>query len=611
MERSEGLGQPAIGPAQLADRVVVAVAGGAGDPLVIDRAATLAERTGARLLAVHVTGASTRGQAPVDLSDARRLVEAAGGSLHEIAEDDLPGALVDFARTQGAGRLVLGAGRTGRWARRGGLATRVLDDADDLDVLVVPHRAPSADRPIRRRRSTVSWRRRLFGAAGAAVVLPLMTVVLSHVHAASPFSTVFPCYLIAVVALAWAGGLAVGIAAAAAATLLENYYFVPPTHTLSVGRSADVVALLAFLVFSLGASTLATAFARRSEQAARARAEAQILTRSAATVAASPADLLPVLDSLRTVLAVDRMAIERRAGDGWVEELVVGEVLSGDATSTRLALGDDRRLAFVGRPLEAQDHLVVTAFAERLAEAYRATALREEAARLQALAEVDALRTGLLRSVSHDLRTPLASVRANVSSLLLDDVAWSRSDQRAILGAIDRDVQRLTRLITDLLDAGRLEAGVVQPRLAEVDLDDLLAGALETIDLHERRLDLRVPQDLPSIRTDPDLVERAIANVVANACAFSPADLAVRIQAAVAPGRVQLVVSDRGPGISPDDRAEAMEPFRRLDDSGAGSGLGLSVAKGFLEVLGGSIHLDETPGGGLTVVMEIVGAVDR
>ena len=174
-----------------------------------------------------------------------------------------------------------------------------------------------------------------------------------------------------------------------------------------------------------------------------------------------------------------------------------------------------------------------------------------------------------------------------------------------VLMAIDRDVQRLTRLIADLLDAGRLEAGVVVPRTSQVALDDLLAGALETIDLQGRQLQIEIPDDLPMMKTDPDLVERSLANVIANACTFSPAEEPIQIRAAVAPGRIQVVVSDRGPGITATDRAEALAPFRRLDDTGTGSGLGLSVASGFLEVVGGSLQLDETPGGGLTVVMEI------
>ena len=316
-------------------------------------------------------------------------------------------------------------------------------------------------------------------------------------------------------------------------------------------------------------------------------------------------DLLPVLDSLRTVLALDRLAVERRDSTGWTDELSVGAAAAASHSTSRIALGDDRRLAVTGHPLDHEDHLTVSVFAGRLAEAYEATRLREEAAALQALAEVDALRTGLLRAVSHDLRTPLAAVRANVSALLLEDVSWSAAEQRATLVAIDRDVDRLTRLITDLLDAGRLEAGVVVPRLVEVALDDLVATALETIDLHGRRLDIRIPDDLPPMRTDPDLLERVLANVIANACSFSPDDQPVRIEAAVAPGRIEVVVSDRGPGIPAGDRAEAIAPFRRLDDSGAGTGLGLSVAHGFLAVLGGSLHLEETPGGGLSVVMEI------
>ena len=600
-----GSAPPACDDDASPELLVVGVAGAAGDATVVGRAVSMARRTGATLVGVHVVGASAAPERSADLSLARSLVEAAGGTLHEIADDDEARALVDFARRQGASQLILGASRARHRVPRRDLSRRVLAMGSGVALMLVPHHEAHDATAPRRRRAGLGWRRRASGAAAAAVVLALLTVGFSEVHTTSPISVVFPCYLLTVIGVSWLSGWAVGIASAIAATLLENYYFVPPTHTLSVYRSADVVALLVFLVCSLGASAMASAFARRSEQARRARAEARILTRAAATVAVSPDDLLPVLDSLRTVLALDRLAVERRDPTGWTDELSVGAAAPASHSTSRIALGDDRRLAVTGHPLDHEDHLTVSVFAGRLAEAYEATRLREEAAALQALAEVDALRTGLLRAVSHDLRTPLAAVRANVSALLLEDVSWSAAEQRATLVAIDRDVERLTRLITDLLDAGRLEAGVVVPRLVEVALDDLVATALETIDLHGRRLDIRIPDDLPPMRTDPDLLERVLANVIANACSFSPDDQPVRIEAAVAPGRIEVVVSDRGPGIPAGDRAEAIAPFRRLDDSGAGTGLGLSVAHGFLAVLGGSLHLEETPGGGLSVVMEI------
>jgi two-component system sensor histidine kinase KdpD len=589
---------------EAAERLVVGVSGGAGDELVVRRAGALARASGASLLALHVVGPNPHRGTRSDLSAVRSQVASLGGSFHELADEDLRRGVVEFARAQGATQLVLGMGSS-RSSRRRGLAARILASRSGVDLIVVSHEEIAAGGRTRRRRPTLRLHRRLAGAALAAFLLPLMTVGLSTLHVQAPLPIVFPCYLIAVVGITWLGGWAVGVISAVIATLLENYYFVAPTHTLSVYRSADGIALLVFLLFSLGASALAGAFARRSEQASRARAEAQILIRAAATVAVSPEDLLPVLDSLRTVLDLDRLAVEHRGPDGWHEELVVGLARTPNPPTSRIAVGEDRRLEVAGGPLDHEDHLMITAFTNRLAEAYRAQALHQEATALQALAEVDELRTGLLRAVSHDLRTPLAAVRANVSSLLLDDVKWPAADQRAILSSIDREVQRLSQLITDLLDAGRLEAGVVEPRIAEVALDDLLAGALETIDLQGRHLDIQLDPDLPVLRTDPDLVERAIANIVANACTFSPLEQPVRIRAAVAPGRIDVVISDQGPGIAASDRARAVLPFQRLADSGAGSGLGLSVAEGFITVLGGSLHLDQTPGGGLTVVLEI------
>jgi two-component system sensor histidine kinase KdpD len=220
---------------------------------------------------------------------------------------------------------------------------------------------------------------------------------------------------------------------------------------------------------------------------------------------------------------------------------------------------------------------------------------------LQTIADADALRTGLLRSVSHDLRTPLATIGANVSTLLQEDVPWSKDEQRSFLITIDTEVHRLTRLVSNLLDASRLEAGVVHPHVVHVAIDDLVASALATIDTQHRTIDLDIPLDLPLIDTDPDLVERIIANVISNACRFCPSTDAVRISAGVFPTHAEIVVIDKGEGLDISKRASVLKPFERLSDDQTGVGLGLSVANGFATLLGGELRFEDTPGGGLTV----------
>ena len=247
------------------------------------------------------------------------------------------------------------------------------------------------------------------------------------------------------------------------------------------------------------------------------------------------------------------------------------------------------------------------------AEAARAEAtglaqeLRQGEVEADRLAAANELRTALLRAVSHDLRTPLASMKASVTSLMQDDVAWSVADTRTFLETIDTEADRLDRLVGELLDMGRIEAGAVEVALAPVSIDELLAGALDGAGATPARIRLEVPDDLPGVVVDPPLVERALANVLTNALRHSPPDAPVRVVAAGLGDDVVVRVVDTGPGIQPDQRVRVLQPFQRLGDgrTDPGVGLGLAVARGFTEAVGGRLDLDDTPGGGLTVTLSL------
>jgi two-component system sensor histidine kinase KdpD len=588
------------------ERLIVAVTGSDSDEALLRRASRIASRTGADLVAVHVVNARARRLSPVDASIARDFVAHLDGTFHEIVDNDIASALVAFARSERGTQIVIGAGpHHSTFLPKRSVVDGVLGKARGLDVHIIAVAGRRRPPVSRRRKTQFSWRRRLEGLSAAAVVMPLITIGLTHVHSTAILSAVFPCYLVAVLGLTIWGGAAVGVISSLAAAFLENFYFIIPTHTLVVARPDDVVVLSTFLVFSIGASVLVTQFARRSNEADRARAEAEILTMAAATVATTHDDLRPILDSLRTILALKGVALLTRHEDEWTVDIASGESTAGLEPSSRFEIDPDHALILSGAFLDTQDRTMVTAFVTRLAAGLRAQNIQHEAAALRAIAETDALRAGLLRAVSHDLRTPLATIEANVSSLLQSDVSWSPDEQYAFLTSIEREIHRLTRLVTNLLDAGRLEAGVVTPRSIDVELDDLVSSALETIDTQGRRLEINLPDDFPALRTDPDLYERVVANVVANACRFSPPEQPVRIRAGVSPGKVDLLVIDCGPGIHESEREGILAPFQRLNDEGSGAGLGLTVASGFVNLLGGTLRFEDTPGGGLTVVIEL------
>jgi two-component system sensor histidine kinase KdpD len=250
---------------------------------------------------------------------------------------------------------------------------------------------------------------------------------------------------------------------------------------------------------------------------------------------------------------------------------------------------------------------VLRAFADQLAMAVEARRLRVDAANADLLEEANALRAALLQAVSHDFRTPLATIKASASGLLHTDAAFSDSDRRLLLSDIDVAADRLDRMVRDLLDMSRLQVGALDLRLRSVALEETVAAALAGLSVGPGRVEVDVPDSLPTVLADDALLERAVANLVSNAVAWSPPGSAVKVQAGQIGGSIDLRIVDRGPGIPRDDRERIFLPFQRLGDrsNDAGVGLGLAIAKGFIEAMGGRLSLDDTPGGGLTMTIRL------
>jgi two-component system sensor histidine kinase KdpD len=210
--------------------------------------------------------------------------------------------------------------------------------------------------------------------------------------------------------------------------------------------------------------------------------------------------------------------------------------------------------------------------------------------------------------VSHDLRTPLAGIKASISSLRQPDVEWSDEDVQAFLRTIEDETDRLTDLIANLLDMSRIQAGVVDPRKSDVGLDEVVPAALAGLGERGRSVQVDVPESLPPVRTDPAMLERVVANLVDNALDHGrPAQGPVRVEAGLVADHVLVRVIDRGPGIPEAQRDRVFQPFQRLGDTGYGSGvgLGLAVARGFVRAMGGELIVEDTPGGGTTMVVEL------
>ena len=588
------------------ERLVVALSGRPADEVLLRRAARMAARNHAELLAVHVVHAEDANERDRDMLFARELVGEFEGTFHEIVDDDIGAALVSFARSERGTQIVLGSSRRRALARLNGVVEKVLRGAQDLDVHII---AVAGERVPRSRKSRNpkkwSFARLATGLILTGVTMPLLTAVMTQFHSALSPSTVFLIYLAAVLALAVFVGAATGVAAAITASGLENYYFVRPLHTLQVARPDDVVALLAFLVFAIGSSVVVNRYRRQSNEALRSRAEAELLAKAAATVATSRVDLMPLLTALRTIFQVPTVALVDRRIEEKSREMVSGDPLLEGSINARFQVDENTELVMAGAKLDNRDRALIGAFAGRIAAGIESQKLVEEAATLKASVERDALRIGLLRTVSHDLRPALAKIESRVTALLRANTEWTEVQRRKYLKEIDTEVNGLTRLVTNLLDSSRLEARVVSPRSRRVLLTDVVERAIETIDTRGRTIALEIDESLSPLTTDPDLLERVIANVVANACEFSPVDREVRLSAGATQSGLELLVIDQGPGTR--------DPRRRLVGAQLGSArneisdenIALGVARGFITLLGGELRFEDTPGGGLTVVIEV------
>jgi len=449
--------------------------------------------------------------------------------------------------------------------------------------------------------------RRLLAGVILVAGLPLLTAALVAGQHRLSLADDLLIYLVAVVAVAVVGGFWPAVLAAVTSSLLLNWYFTRPVHTLSIADPQNLLALLLFVTVAVTVSSVVHLAAHRAQQAARSADEAAELLALAQTVLGGADTPAQVLDHL-TATRGGRAELLELVGGQWVRVALSGSAPPG-ATAVRVEPRPGLALV-VSAPSTQVTVRLLDGFAAQAAAALDRDRLRTQAAQAEALAEGNRMRTALLAAVSHDLRTPLASIKASVSTLRQTDVQWTPADEAALLATIEQGADRLDALIGNLLDMSRLSTGSLQPFLRPTAIDEVAPVALRGLDAGGT-VRLRVPDRLPLVRTDPGLLERVLANLFANALAYSPPGRPPMLRARQAGNGEQSVILeiiDHGPGV-PDALKERMfEPFERLDASrrearatGNGVGLGLAVVKGFLDTMGGSVDAADTPGGGLTI----------
>ncbi|GAA1567124.1 sensor histidine kinase KdpD [Kribbella sancticallisti] len=600
------------------ERVVVALTGGPEGEVLIRRAARIAARSaGGDLLAVHVTRSDgLTGADPARLGEQRRLVESLGGSYHQVVGENIPEALLSFARAENATQLVLGGSRRSRFSALltgPGIGASSIRDSGDIDVHLVTHSEIGRGR-LPRAQGSLSRRRLYYGFALAVVLPPLLALLLGAGGDTLNLTSNALAFLFGVVVVALVGGLWPAILTALAGTVVLNWFFTPPTRSFGITEPNNALALGIFLLIAALVSSVVDRAARRTRQAARSAAESETLATLAGSVLRGETALQALLERVREAFGMSCAVLMERLETDELTETWRPLASAGTPTCRRPEDGDaeipardNLVLVLQGRRLAADERRLVGAFAAHAAALVDKARLSEAAAEAKPLAEADKLRTALLRAVGHDLRSPLASAKASVTSLRSSDVDWTPAERDELLETADESLDRLTRLVDNLLDLSRLQAGVLPVFTRPMALDEILPGVMAELGDDNGQVSVDIPHTLPLVSADTALLERVIANLLANAIRYSPLGGPPLVTGSSLGEQVELRVVDRGPGIPRADRDRVFAPFQRLGDTDntTGVGLGLALARGLTEAMDGTLHPEDTPGGGLTMVVSL------
>ena len=538
------------------ERVVVALTGGPESETVLRRAARIAKRSGsAELFAVHVLRGDGLAGAPVGaLAGLRRLAEDVGASFHTVVGDDVPAALLDFARGVDATQLVLGTSRRSRLARSvvEGIGARVVQDSGHIDVHMVTHAEAGRGLRLPRLSSAVPLRRRALGWA-LAVALPLLATAIGTLgRELVGLSTDVVLFFLATVVVALVGGLGPALLAAFGGALLLNFFLTPPLYTFTIAERENVITLVAMVLVAVLVALVVDRAARRAQQAAAARAEAALLASFSRTVLTGPQPLPRLLDRVREAFGLTTVAVLQRRDGQWQTSACSGppDCTRPEQADVDVAVEPDIHLVGQGRALPAADRRLLDAVAGQALLALRNQQIAAEAAEARRRADATELRTALLSAVGHDLRTPLASIKAAAGGLRDPQLPLSDADRLELAATIDESTDRLTRVVNNLLDSSRLATGALLPALRPVGYDEIAALALRGLDpgLDPDRVRMEIDERLPEVLADPGLLERVVANLVDNALRHG-AGAPVALRASSHAEHVELRVVDEGPGV--------------------------------------------------------------
>ncbi|WP_034270095.1 ATP-binding protein [Actinospica robiniae] len=618
------------------ERVVIALPGSAAGDLLIRRAARIAARAaGGELIAVHIARSDglAGDTSPTALAAQRHLVESLGGTYHTIVGDDVPRALIEFAQAKNATQLVLGTSRRSRVNRfltGRGVGETTTMYSGDIDVHMVTHRNPAQRRrrlppnPLRQAEWGTGGSRR--GVAAALLSPPVLAALLYNWGPQLRLNqaTDILLFLTLTVAVARLGGMVAALVAAIWSSLLLNYFFIAPVHSITIAEANNVIALVVFVLVGLTVASVVDLAIKQTRSAAHASAEAETLNAFAAALLRGDEAIAALLERFRETFSMASVSLLQRSDPGnprlpdeiddpsrWTLVASTGTdpALSPGGADTVIEAGPGAVLGLRGRTLPAADQRVLVAFAAQATAAMERRRLAREAATAQTLAAADKMRTALLAAVSHDLRSPLAAAKASISTLRDPDLELPDDDHAELLEAAEESLDKLTRLVENLLDMSRLQAGALKPKLEPAAIEDIIPRAIDDVPEAAGRVRLEPPDPgIPDALVDGPLLERVVANLIGNAVRHTRSPVTVTLSALG--DQVEVRVIDRGPGIPEEDWDLVFRPFQRLGDrdNTTGVGLGLALSRGLAEAMGGALVPEATPGGGITMVLSVVAA---
>ena len=626
------------GPWAAGERVLVCINEDPNCSAVVRHSRRLADRLRAPWTAIHIETSRTQRldeKARDRIAECLRLAQRLGGDAVTIPSADVAAGLIEYAQANNFTYIVVAKSRRSRWAEllRSPVTYQVIRRAGDISIHVVAEhqerKSPSVETP----RVATTTRGASFTMkdyAGSLGMVAIALVIGLALQQSLRISNIALVFLTSVLASAITYGLWPSLFACLVSVLAYNFFFLPPLYTFTIADPENVVALFFFAVVAVIASNL-TSHVRAQAVTARQRAktteELYLFSRKLAgavtldellwattyqvalmlkvrvvlllpegesvAVCAGypPEDMLDEAD-----LAAAKWCWEHKHPAGRGADTLPGAkwlflpLHTGRGAIGVVGLDSDRP----GPLLSPDQRRLLDALADQAALAIERVNLAQDVDRARLSAETERLRSALLTSISHDLRTPLASILGSITSLKTYRRSLDEAAQRELMGTIQDEAERLNRFIANLLDMTRLESGAIEPRLELIDLADVVGSALQRAArvLAKHRVEVDLEANLPMLRLDPVLFEQVFFNLLDNAAKYAPTGTEVRIRARRASDRILVQVLDEGEGIPPDDRERIFDQFYRVhtaDRKRAGTGLGLAICRGFVEAMAGTV----------------------